>query len=507
MVITDIGKKRVSYLISTCLREDIAGEVMSFFKKVNDNEDRSVSESSKSNTTSFSDVNTEISDLDSLLDKVLAEKKADSRRLSSGDEIKSVKASDLLKGHSSSEPEEEERQIILNQDDDYPDQETWNTDDKTSSDPAADYETSTEPDTDYETSSEAALDYEPSTETGTDYNYEPNADNSFDDSDLMGTDDSDHNETESILEQDSGYKDNSAADLLGEKKADRGHAASILSSETPYEDSVEDSVNEAFDGEEEEAEDQENFTAPFSSYKEPDQDTEEKFDYQGSSSDKTEDALLQQIDAFRDKAVRLSGLIDANQKKVVSLETEVRKKENQISDKEKRIAALQDELVKKQQEADSLVTTVESQVDRMLSSVKKEVAGLGGGLSSQISRENKEESAKIAGVMDKVNSSVTEIKDYLAKASEDKSLQEMKEELSEKIHSENVKVYRNISDTMKEMDHSEQLDISIDEKYHSLKGRFGVLLIVAILNLGISAVLILMKIGILPENILNIFGI
>ena len=323
----------------------------------------------------------------------------------------------------------------------------------------------------------------------------------------MGTDDSDHNETESILEQDSGYKDNSAADLLGEKKADRGHAASILSSETPYEDSVEDSVNEAFDGEEEEAEDQEDFTAPFSSYKEPDQDTEEKFDYQGSSSDKTEDALLQQIDAFRDKAVRLSGLIDANQKKVVSLETEVRKKENQISDKEKRIAALQDELVKKQQEAESLVTTVESQVDRMLSSVKKEVAGLGGGLSSQISRENKEESAKIAGVMDKVNSSVTEIKDYLAKASEDKSLQEMKEELSEKIHSENVKVYRNISDTMKEMDHSEQLDISIDEKYHSLKGRFGVLLIVAILNLGISAVLILMKIGILPENILNIFGI
>ena len=184
-----------------------------------------------------------------------------------------------------------------------------------------------------------------------------------------------------------------------------------------------------------------------------------------------------------------------------------KKKEGQISDKENQIAALQDELSTKQKEADALVTTVETQVDRMLVSVKKEVSTLNNELSGQITRENHEESARIASIVDKVNSSVLEIKDYLAHAEEDTSLEDMKEELSEKIHSENVKVFRNIQDTMKEMDHSEQLDISIDEKYRSLKHRSAFLLIVLIINLIVSAVILLMNAGIIPNDILSLLGL
>ena len=60
---------------------------------------------------------------------------------------------------------------------------------------------------------------------------------------------------------------------------------------------------------------------------------------------------------------------------------------------------------------------------------------------------------------------------------------------------------------MKEMDHSEQLDISIDEKYRSLKHRSAFLLIVLIINLIVSAVILLMNAGIIPNDILSLLGL
>lgn len=428
---------------------------MSFFKKVNDTDDKPVEEGSDSTdkSTSYSDVNTEISDLDSLLDKVLAEKKADRPAPASDGEIRSVKASDLLMGLSSSEPDEPE-ETLLNQDEPEP---------------------------------SATVHEESPVEEA-----QVPVDN--------------NSSVSAALSDDS--TDEPASDFLGEEKHETGSAASILTEETPYGKTADDvlsgsSSDDRFT-EPESSHVSDSFSPETHHYDEPEPDYSSDDTVTGDS---TEDALLVQIDAFRDKAIRLSGLINANQKKVLSLEAEVKKKEGQISDKENQIAALQDELSTKQKEADALVTTVETQVDRMLVSVKKEVSTLNNELSGQITRENQEESARIAGIVDKVNSSVLEIKDYLAHAEEDTSLEDMKEELSEKIHSENVKVYRNIQDTMKEMDHSEQLDISIDEKYRSLKHRSAFLLIVLIINLIVSAVILLMNAGIIPEDIMSLLGL
>lgn len=445
---------------------------MSFFKKVNDTEDTSANTWSDDKSPSYADVNSEISDLDSLLDKVLAEKKAERPAKPAEGEIRSVKAADLLKGSGSSQEAEE-----------------------------TEPETETEDNEDFSTPACDSL-----------------AENeSKDKDDTFSTD-----ETYSALLEHEAEKSNqevspaeeltrkndgeSATDLLGDDEKVTDSAASILADETPYESSADDILAGNDDHRSDDFSDAEtdSYDSDYSDYSSAADDT----DFTApASSDSTEDALLVQIDAFRDKAVRLSGLINANQKKVMSLEAEVKKKEGQISDKERQIASLQKELSKKQKEADALVTTVESQVDRMLVSVKREMSSLNADISDKMSRENKEESAKIAGVMDKVNSSVLEIKEYLAHSQDDISLSDVKEELSEKIHSENVKVYRNIQDTMKEMDHSEQLDISMDEKYRSLKHRSIFMLIVLIVNLGISAVMLLMRMGIVPENILSLLGL
>lgn len=208
------------------------------------------------------------------------------------------------------------------------------------------------------------------------------------------------------------------------------------------------------------------------------------------------DALLVQIDAFRDKAVKLSGLIGAKQKKVVALEALVKEREADIADKEEQIAALQSELDSKQKEADALVTTVETQVDRMLTSVKADLSDLNQNISNKISEENQAGADKLETLLNTVNTSVGEIKETLANSSEGISLEDVKQELSEKIHSENVKVFRNIQDTMKEMDHSEEQEISFEEKYQAMKSRFIGILVVLIVNFGVSIVILLHSLGI-----------
>ncbi len=208
------------------------------------------------------------------------------------------------------------------------------------------------------------------------------------------------------------------------------------------------------------------------------------------------DALLVQIDAFRDKAVKLSGLIGAKQKKVVALEALVKEREADIADKEEQIAALQSELDSKQKEADALVTTVETQVDRMLTSVKADLSDLNQNISDKISEENQAGADKLETLLNTVNTSVGEIKETLANSSEGISLEDVKQELSEKIHSENVKVFRNIQDTMKEMDHSEEMEISFEEKYQAMKSRFIGILVVLIVNFGVSIVILLHSLGI-----------
>lgn len=208
------------------------------------------------------------------------------------------------------------------------------------------------------------------------------------------------------------------------------------------------------------------------------------------------DALLVQIDAFRDKAVKLSGLIGAKQKKVVALEALVKEREADIADKEEQIAALQSELDSKQKEADTLVTTVETQVDRMLTSVKADLSDLNQNISDKISEENQAGADKLETLLNTVNNSVGEIKETLANSSEGISLEDVKQELSEKIHSENVKVFRNIQDTMKEMDHSEEQEISFEEKYQAMKSRFIGILVVLIVNFGVSIVILLHSLGI-----------
>lgn len=205
-------------------------------------------------------------------------------------------------------------------------------------------------------------------------------------------------------------------------------------------------------------------------------------DSQNQTDDFSGDALLVQIDAFRDKAKQLQSLIGAKQKKVVVLESLVKEREAALTEKEMKIAQLQKELDVKQAEADSLVTTVETQVDRMLSSMKGDLVHLEQEISEKITTGNQEEAKKLADVLAKVSDSIEEIKESLAEDPDALSLEEVRRELSDKIHSENVRVYRNLTDTVKELDHAEDMNVSMEKRFQSLKRRNAVTTVLLILE-------------------------
>ncbi|MCR4831451.1 MAG: hypothetical protein K5883_08365 [Pseudobutyrivibrio sp.] len=192
--------------------------------------------------------------------------------------------------------------------------------------------------------------------------------------------------------------------------------------------------------------------------------------------DNGEDLLLEQIDAFREKATQLQQLILQKERKAAELEALVKEKEA-INVK------LQDELSKKQEEADNLVADVETQVDRMMQVVKINMDQLEVDIKGQVNnnQESYEEHNR-------------NLQDTLKNVSE--GLDSIQNELSEKTHSESVHLYRLIQDLLKEHDNSEEQALKAVEHYSSLKKLSVVVIVLLVLTMGVSIASFILSLGV-----------
>ena len=191
--------------------------------------------------------------------------------------------------------------------------------------------------------------------------------------------------------------------------------------------------------------------------------------------DNGEDLLLEQIDAFREKATQLQQLIAQKEHKAAELEALVREKEA-INVK------LQEELSKKQEEADSLVADVETQVDRMMQVVKN---------MDQLEIDIK---GQVSDNQESYETHNRNLQDTLKNVSE--GLDSIQNELSEKTHSESVHLYRLIQDLLKEHDNSEEQAIKALEHYSSLKKLSVVVIVLLVVTMGVSIASFILSIGI-----------
>lgn len=158
-----------------------------------------------------------------------------------------------------------------------------------------------------------------------------------------------------------------------------------------------------------------------------------------------EDSLLIQIDEFRKKAEALQNLINDKQNKVLNLEEIVKQKESMNYQ-------LQTELAKKQEALNSVFEDMKDQFDILANRVDTSV---------------------------------------------NNAVNEAKEPVIEKIHTENVRLYRNLYDFVKEDYNTEQLIEKIINKMNPTKKIIGFSIFLSLVNLAILIVLLLINYGIL----------
>lgn len=161
-----------------------------------------------------------------------------------------------------------------------------------------------------------------------------------------------------------------------------------------------------------------------------------------------EDYLLSQIDEFREKAQQLQDLLLSKESKVNELQTIV--DEREVKAKE-----LEHILNERQKRADGITEEVSKQIDHLIEKVSAKMEEIGTTIGADLKDGQKLSEEQVA-----------QLKETLVSITE--QLDTIKGELSEKVHTENVKCFRNISDLFKGMD--EKIDaVKKDQEISMLK--------------------------------------
>lgn len=145
-----------------------------------------------------------------------------------------------------------------------------------------------------------------------------------------------------------------------------------------------------------------------------------------------EDYLLTQIDEFREKAQQLQDLLLSKESKVNELQTIV-------DEREVKARELEEILNERQRRADGISEEVSKQIDNLIEKVSAKMEEIGTSISADLKDGQKLSEEQVA-----------QLRETLVAITE--QLDTIKGELSEKVHSENVKCFRNISDLFKGMD-------------------------------------------------------
>ena len=141
-------------------------------------------------------------------------------------------------------------------------------------------------------------------------------------------------------------------------------------------------------------------------------------------------------------------------------------------------------LAKKQAEADGIAADVETQVDRMMQTLRGSVDDLEQRIQQQVADNQENAAVQTQAVKDTLEDMTS-------------GLDAIKGELSEKVHSENVLQYRNIQDLLKELDNREETAKKSEEEFSVVKKRITLVTVVSIVNVVAVVTLILATFGII----------
>lgn len=233
-----------------------------------------------------------------------------------------------------------------------------------------------------------------------------------------------------------------------------------------------------------------------------------------------EDFLLSQIDEFREKAKQLQVLLATKESKVQELQSIV-------SEREDKAQELEQILSERQEEADKIVAQFGRTVDGLAAKVTAKMAEIETGITGQVrevkraSEEQLESNRRLNEEQIAANKKlseeqlatnkqfleeqaiankklsegqIAEVKELLENATA--QLESIKTDLSEKVHSENVKCYRNIQDLFNEFDSKIEKMDAMEKGVESVKGYVKCLSWFSIVNFVVLIGFILYSLGI-----------
>jgi len=233
-----------------------------------------------------------------------------------------------------------------------------------------------------------------------------------------------------------------------------------------------------------------------------------------------EDFLLSQIDEFREKAKQLQDLLASKESKAQELQSLVIERE----DKAERLAQI---LSERQEEADLIMKDFNKKVDELSDKVTNKMTDIEASISSQVSEVKSASMAQLEAnrklseeqiaankklseeqlatnkqfleeqaIANKKLSEgqIAEVKQLLDNATT--QLESIKTDLSEKVHSENVKCYRNIQDLFNEFDSKIEKMDEMEKSVDSIRGYVKCLTWFSMINFVLLIAFILYSLGI-----------
>lgn len=201
-----------------------------------------------------------------------------------------------------------------------------------------------------------------------------------------------------------------------------------------------------------------------------------------------EDFLLTQIDEFREKAKQLQGLLALKEDKVQELKEIVAKKEDKAKE-------LSDIIEERQDAADRIAAGVKEQIEGMVEKVDAKLNELNETFAERLAENaanSAEQHEEVRTLIEEHNTRLTETIEGLNGQFDD-----IKNDIYEKIHTEDVKCYRNMQALIEESDKKiEEIRSEVSE-IRFLKSGYWVIMIFVQLNFVGVIVLILRALGII----------
>lgn len=233
-----------------------------------------------------------------------------------------------------------------------------------------------------------------------------------------------------------------------------------------------------------------------------------------------EDFLLSQIDEFREKAMQLQSLLAAKESKVQELQSLVNEREDKAQELEQILSERQEEadqiILDFNKKVDELSNKVTTKMTEIEASISEQVAGVKRASQMQLEANQKLNADQIAAnkklsedqlatnkqfleeqaIANKKLSEgqIAEVKALLENATT--QLESIKTDLSEKVHTENVKCYRNIQDLFNEFDSKIEKMDEMEKGVGSVKGYVKCLAWFSVMNFVVLIGFILYSLGV-----------